>query len=925
MHRYHAIGRAVMALCAGGLAMSAVAQTQQTTPSTPQQLQRVEVTGSNIKRVDAESVAPVDVITREQIERSGQSTVADVLRNLPANTGASFGESFSNSFAPGAAGISLRGLGQKTTLVLINSRRVSGYGFAQNLQDSFVDLNSIPTSAVERIEILKDGASAIYGSDAIAGVVNIIMRRDFRGIDITAGAGRASGKNEYSGTLSAGFGDLGSNKFNVFGVLDLYKRDEILLSDTDFGATRDYRGEAGGRNFNSATAGGTWRQLTAGGALTNNYRAITACQTGVITGTELIERGLTTNPAVGSATNTFCPQSTNTLLSALPGTERVGFLGRGTYEISPTMNAFVELGLSRVKSEQTFTNPFFNTTALRPTPAGLQPFSYTINFAPGAAGNPFDTPARYTGSLNDLGSRNADIQSDTVRLLAGLTYTLGTWDFDSAVGYSRNKVDAEFSNRLSLAGVSAAFGVPTTPQPPVPTSTAATYNLDDFRLNSDAVRDSLRVANSRQATSTLAFIDTKASTEFASVRLPGGPLGLAVGAEYRREKLQDRPSEAAQNGDILGQGITATDGSRNSYAAYAELRLPVLRNLEVQLAGRYDHYSDYGSSAVPKLGFKFTPTSNLALRGNIGKGFRAPTLPEISPSVATFFTQVNDPQLGPLAAPVQISGVFAGNPNLEAEKSMSANLGLVFEASRDLSFSLDYYRIRWKNIILTGDFQATIDASCPVPPQDPAVDPPCPSTPTVVRDPVTNQVVTVFSEYSNGGLLTTSGLDFEARYAIPTQTLGKFTARFNGNYVISYKLNGAEGAGTNGGVSGTFTTIPRIKYVASMDWDYGAWSLTGRLNYTKGWRQELLGASFFSPQDPRFQTGTYPEKTPSYYTVDIFGKYQITKNLAVSASVANLFDKKPPYDPGFDATNNYDFSQFDVRGRLVRVNLNWKM
>ena len=143
-------------------------------------MQRVEITGSNIKRIDAETVAPVEVITREEIERSGQPTIADVLRNLPANTGGSFGESFSNSFAPGAAGISLRGLGQKTTLVLINSRRVTGYGFAQNLQDTFVDLNSIPSSAVERVEILKDGASAIYGSDAIAGVVNIIMRRDYQ-------------------------------------------------------------------------------------------------------------------------------------------------------------------------------------------------------------------------------------------------------------------------------------------------------------------------------------------------------------------------------------------------------------------------------------------------------------------------------------------------------------------------------------------------------------------------------------------------------------------------------------------------------------------------------------------------------------------------------------------------------------------------
>ena len=390
MFRQRQISLAVMALCAGGIAVPAVAQQQQ-----PQQMQRVEITGSNIKRIEAETVAPVDVISRQEIERSGQPTIAEVLRNLPANSGSSFSESFSNSFAPGAAGISLRGIGQKTTLVLINGRRVTGYGFAQNLQDTFVDLNAIPSSAVERVEILKDGASAIYGSDAIAGVVNIIMRRDFRGVEATGSVGRASGENDYGATITAGWGDIGTNKFNVFGVLDYYKRGEILFEDTKFGGNRDYRGEAGGRNFNSLFAGGTFRQLTATGGLSTNYQAISACKEGAITGTEALALGLTSSAATGAATNTFCPQHTNKLLSALPGTERLGFLGRGTYEISPAMTAFVEVGLGRNKTDQTFTNAGFGSTglatALDPTAAGLQAYSLAINLAPGVAGNPFTT------------------------------------------------------------------------------------------------------------------------------------------------------------------------------------------------------------------------------------------------------------------------------------------------------------------------------------------------------------------------------------------------------------------------------------------------------------------------------------------------------------------------------------------------------
>jgi iron complex outermembrane receptor protein len=338
----------------------------------------------------------------------------------------------------------------------------------------------------------------------------------------------------------------------------------------------------------------------------------------------------------------------------------------------------------------------------------------------------------------------------------------------------------------------------------------------------------------------------------------------------------------------------------------------------MQLAARYDHYSDYGSSAVPKVGIKYTPTDTVALRGNVGKGFRAPTLPEISPSTGTFFIQVIDPQTDTVQ---NISGVYAGNPDLKPEKSVSANLGVVFEPTRNFSTSLDYYWIKWKDIVLAPDFQGVVDASCPNPPLgDPSL-PNCPSTDKVLRDPITNNIVTVFNQYQNSSRLFTSGLDLEMRYQVPTANAGKFTARFNGIYVIKYELDGVGYEGANG--SGT--TIHRIKYTAALDWDYGPLTMTGRLNYTMGWRQDFLPSSYYTTQNPEFQTGTYPTKTSDYYTVDLYGAYQITKNFRIGASVANLFDKKPPYDPGFDATNLYDFSQFDVRGRLIRVNFTYKM
>ncbi|MBA2547989.1 MAG: TonB-dependent receptor [Burkholderiaceae bacterium] len=925
-----------LALAFGGFAaISTTAYAQQSSPpsQTQQQLERITITGSNIRRTDQETVAPVEIITREQIERSGRPTVADVLRSIPANTGGSFSESFSNSFAPGAAGISLRGLGQKSTLVLLNGRRITGYGFAQNLQETFVDLNSIPTSAVERIEVLKDGASAIYGSDAIAGVVNIILRRDFRGIEAAGDVGFFEGERDYRASIVAGFGDLGSQRFNVFGVLDYYKREELLLSDTKHGRDRDYRDEDGGRNFQSLTAGGTWQNVTgttaAGTPIVGNMRrAISQCAQ--IGGTVLdfagaVQRGLINlgfnaatgqpnpPPALGGAAatnlnqpgNSWCSIDVNNQLSAIPGTERIGFLGRGVFDFTPSVQAFAEVAYTRTETEQTFTKPVFITTALQPTPAGLQPFSYNIIYGPGVAGNPFGTNATFTGNLQGVGTRNTEIESDTYRGLLGLRYGFAGWDLESAVGYSKNEVESFFTNRASKSGISAAFNIPSTPQPPTPISTSATYNLDLPLTNSAAVNSSILVNLARKAESELKFVDTKATTQLGS--LPGGAIGLAVGAEYREESLQDRPDNLAITGQILGQGNTATDGKRDNYAGYVELALPFTRAIEAQAALRYDDYSDFGSTLNPKLGLKFRPAPEVLLRANWGRGFRAPSLVEITPSRGVFFVQVNDTVNN--LTNVQVSGVFTGNPNLQPEKSRSTTAGIVWEPSNSFNASVDVYDISFSNIVSAPGFQGIVNANNPS---------------QVIRLPPTpqfpgGQIVTVLNGFINVNRTETRGVDVDARYIART-SWGRFTTRLNTTYVAKFEEDGTENAGRNGGS----VTVPRWKGFASLDWDQGPWTVTGRMNYIHSYYQDFLAGSFFTPQDPRFQNGTYPTRVPSYTTFDAFARYNVTANLSVSASVLNIFDRTPPYDPGADGTNIYDFTQYDVRGTIYRVGLKYK-
>ncbi len=923
MFRLKPIVQGVLLACGGiaaaALTVPAAAQTPATTAQQPQQLPRTEITGTAIRRTDTETVAPVQIISREEIERTGLPTVADVLRTIPGNTGGSYNESFANSFAPGASGIALRGLGQKATLVLINGRRVSGYGFAQNLQDTFVDLNSIPSSAVERIEVLKDGASAIYGSDAIAGVVNVILRRDFRGFEAGATAGFFEGKNDYRANLSAGFGDLGADRFNVFGVLDFYSREQVLLSDTKFHSDRDFRGESGGRNFQSLAAGGTWLGAP-GTANPNLRRAMSECtQWGgfVVDFAQAVELGLIANTALNQAFNlpgnTWCAFDFAKNLAALPKTERIGFLGRGTFQLNPDTELFAELGLSRVESYQDFTPPFFaGTTGLQQTPQGLRPFTYNITFAPGVAGNPLGQNARFSGNLHHLGTRANEIVSDTMRLLAGARYRLLDWDLDSAVGASQNEVENTNIRRITLSGTSAIFNVPTTPQPPVPVSNASACNLDAPSTTLAACQGGL-ITFPRIAKSKLQFVDTRATSEIGT--LPGGPIGVALGVEYRNEKIEDTPAEAARGGQILGQGITATDGSRHQAAVFAELALPLTSMVEAQLALRNDRYSDFGTALTPKAGIKFRPSQSVLFRANWGRGFRAPTLPEISDSVATFFIQVNDPILPPTAPPVQVSGVFAGNPNLQAETSRNATFGVLFEPTPDFSVSLDWYEINWSNIVSSPSFTSILNSDAQT--RDPVT---CAGgDPRVIRDPTTCTIVTILNNYENLDRSKTRGLDIDLRHRLRT-TFGAFATRLIASYVDKFEEDGVPYAGTNGGTN----TYPRLKGNLAVNWDQGAWQVTGRANYVHGYRQLLLGGSFFAPQDPRFQTGTYPRKVPSYTTWDLVTRYNLTPRFQVSAAVLNLTDETPPYDPGFSTTYMYDFTQYSVLGRQIRVGATYR-
>ena len=911
-----------LALAFGGLAAVGTIAYAQTPPAqTQQQLERITITGSNIRRTDSETIAPVEIITRERIERSGSQTVAEVLAKLPITSSGAFNET-ANSFAPGTTTVSLRGLGQDATLVLLNGRRVAGYGFAQNVQDSFVDLSQIPTSAIERIEILKDGASAIYGSDAIAGVVNIILRRDFKGIEVAGNVGFFQGKNDYRASVVGGFGDLGSQKFNLFGVLDYYKRDGLTMADTDFGESRDFRGMQGGRNFQTSN-GGTWQGSTPGSTNPNARRAYAECPT-PITYQQAAALGLLaanqSNLPLGTGLNqpgnTFCHRDYASVFQVIPDLERIGFMSRGTFDFSAKTQGYAEFGWTRTETDYVFQEPFFTgnptgTTRLYPLPNGsLASSPFNMIFAPGAAGNPLTTNAFYSGVMNDFGTRDQHVESDAYRVIAGVKYSLGNWDLDSAVGWSRSDVKQE-SKVLFTNGVIAAMGIPTTLQPPTPIVTNSQYNVNTPSVNSPALRASMFGTNDRTSESEMKFIDTKATTEFGN--LPGGPIGFALGAEFRKESIQDIPTQTAATGGILGQGSTFVDGSRDNLAVYGEFALPLTRQLEGQLALRYDDYSDFGSALTPKVGLKYKPAPEFLFRANWGRGFKAPSLPEITPSSAFFFTFVEDPAIPGVLS--QIAGSVNANPNLEPEKSRSTTVGMVFEPNPDFSASFDWYNIKWSNQVALEDFQLIANN---------------PADPRAFRDPVSGVILSIAGSYINLNEVETKGFDIDLRYKRGTP-YGRVGTRLAATYVDSYEIDGVEVAGTNAAwLVGNISAIPRWRGQWSFDWEQGPWVTQLSINYIHHyWRTYGLtvAGSFFVPGAAGGipQTGTLSAKSPSYTTVDLYGRYNVTPKLGISASVLNIFDEKVIFDPSFTTTYFYDRQAgYDIRGTVFRIGADYR-
>jgi iron complex outermembrane receptor protein len=936
MFRRTKICAATLVALGGGLLISMPAGAQaQAQGST---VQRVEITGSSIRRVDAETASPVQVLSNADIEKSGKGSVAELLQTLAVDNQGSVPTTFGNGFASGASGISMRGLGAASTLVLINGRRAAPYGLADDGQKVFFDLNTIPLEAVDRVEVLKDGASAIYGSDAIAGVVNIILKREFQGTALKASYGQSKYHDGQETKLSFthGFGSLDNDKYNVLFSLEFSDKNAIWNHDR---AGRGAVGRADLRDLGfdaNAALGGTGA-ITSGGAaagssILGNVRSPVD--------NHYYSRGNNAAPGLTRAQpNAICANLTShqqgdpgggCLIDASqqytqvqPSSQSVNAFLRGNFQLSQDLLGYAEFMYYNSSSTSSTTPSGINGSVGYP--------GGPVNNAGVALGaahpdNPFfGTAARVRYLAWDVGPRVSNINSDFSRFVAGVKGTVLDWDIDTAVLWSQSNVGNTRTGYLQRDVAFALLNPGDAAAVASATANSAAYRAlpagsvwrigENAGLNSRALYAALSPTIANDAQSNTASIDFRASKEVA--QLAGGGLGVAVGAEFRHESVFLEPTSGTDRGNIIGLGYSAYDGARNIAAAFAEVNAPVLKGLEVNGAVRIDHYTGgLGNSYTPKLGIKYSPVKQFALRGTFAMGFRAPSPAENGKGGLAAFSNAADPlrcNLGVAAAcsASQVAIITSPNPDLKPEKSRNFTLGLVFEPMPGTNLSVDAWQIIRKNEINQETSSSAIAAGHVVRDPNGAT-----STP---GDP--GPILAVLTNYVNSNKTTVRGIDLDVRQQFNLGSAGKFTAGLNWTHLLKLQREEADGtkvdfAGTHGNCDVTNCIgTPKDRINLNLTYDIGAFRVATAINYRgKLDNVEHKGDSLVDDCEIFFADGSPAPagcKIGSFTTVDLTGRWQATQNLQFFGGIRNLFDKIPPLDPttyGAVSYNPLDYS-----------------
>ncbi|MCC7216057.1 MAG: TonB-dependent receptor [Burkholderiales bacterium] len=880
---------------------------------------RVNVTGTNIKRVDTETSAPIEVITREDIQASGLQTIQEVVRQITANNNGGIAPSFTNGFSASGSAVSLRGLGPNNTLVLVNGRRLANFGLADDGHASYPDLGQLPFDAVERIEVLKDGASAIYGSDAVAGVVNVILRQQFTGFTATGtyGTDYKGNADQWKVALTGGIGDLTKDRYNAFVSFDYQKQDPFPSNKArDYMGSNDLRSMGGydqrlGNPFvlGINSVNGNVRPVNpATNALVGTYQPLPgACPTGILS-------------------DGFCLWETKDWTDHMPEIERANVYARGAFNFTPDIQGYTELSYFKVTTDTRGTPTAMRGNWFNPQTLSIVSSTGTANLPVGHPDNPFSANGQaarmyYTDAA--LGGRDAHYETDTQRYLLGVKGATAGWDWDLAGLYIRSDTDVTRKNFYSydrmLQGLAG-------------TGPYGYYRVGaNANLNNPAIYDWIAPDRSWSIKSENTIFDAKASRDI--YKLQGGQMALAVGYQFMKEELSNPGTPGTETGNVVGLGYSAAFGSRDINALFAELYAPVLKNLEITAAIRWDDYSDVDSTWNPKIGAKWTIIPSLVLRGTWATAFRAPGLYETSTANASAgFTTASDPIRCPVtgaAADCQgtVLGINTGNPFIKPETSDTWTVGVIWEPVPGLSGTLDYWNIETQDQITIGSVQGVLNN----PGNFPAA--------TIGRDsnnlpgiPNSGTVLYVQTPYQNANTVKTDGIDLDIVWRIPTKDWGTFTPQFQWTHIFNYSqtLGGIEYkyAGTNGNydVSSAQGT-PEDRWNLILGWSRGPWTATGTVRFVSGydeipWEGEPVpDACLWHWSDD--QTGC---SVDSFTTFDLSASYKGFKNWEIFGSIINVFNEKAPFAPAaaYGLVNyNYNYSASGATGTQFNLGVRY--
>jgi iron complex outermembrane receptor protein len=897
MHKKTAVAQAVsLALAAIAFAQPVLAQ--ETTPAGP--IQRVEITGSSIKRASAETASPVQVVTAADLAKSGKGTVAEYLQTLTADGAGSLPTGFGNGFAAGSTAISLRGLGATSTLVLLNGRRMAPFARADDGQKSFTDLSTVPMEAVERIEILKDGASSTYGADAIAGVVNIILKKNYQGLTakVELGTSRYRDGEMQKASVTWGKGDLEADGYNILVNAELFQNNELLNKDR---ADRAWIGHGDIRpwGYGLATqfASGDVRGGVPGATPVGAIRNPLTLAYEFLPGCNALSTSVQPVPANG------CVYHQDQFRSMQPQINGGNLYARGTKVINSELQIYAEAGFSKrdtsftlVPASITPTVVFSNAT----TRAGVINYGSgagtTILLAANHPQNPYGVPVRVRYAAFDVGPSNRSVDNSFNRLVLGAKGTFAGWDYDTAYVHSESKLDLAYSNMINMNVLKDALGNSASPFFPY-------YLGAQAGKNSAALYAALVTTATSHSTTKLDMIDFKASREL--MQLPGGALGVAIGAEHRREKLSNPSLSGTENGSI-NSNYTAAFGDQNISAVFVELAAPIIKTVEISAAARYDKYSKF-SSTTPKLGAKWTPLRTFALRGTYSEGFRAPSGAESGNSLSVGTATARDPIRCPngTAAPgasandcsQSITALKLSNPELRPEKSKGVTLGIVWDPLNNTSMSLDGWKIKRSDEINPLSYTEAAALPSALRSDNNLIGP------NGVAIPNTGSILLTQAPYRNSSFTEVKGVDLDIKQRIPMGEYGRGTLGLTWTHVASWVRNDSptvrfQYAGTHGNCdTSNCAGTPKDKISVVAGWDWNALNVTATANY----RSDMKNVQFEGDAcASKFADGSPAPigcKLASFTAIDLSARYNLSKNLQLFGSINNVFDKIAPLDP----------------------------